>query len=165
MINPAFDVDYALVAPTLNTAATPTEVHIISHQLTRLFEWGTTYDNGVLQGRPYTAALYLPAAVSKEEIIRDAGKVFFCPPHLPTAVCTCWHGGVEWLSGQRFPNRNGPSCVLNVHRQLREDFWDDAETLVTNLEASGSVNFRNSWGVLVFKVGGLCIRLGSVDGH
>ena len=27
------------------------------------------------------------------------------------------------------------------------------------------VNFRNSWGVLVFKVGGLCIRLGSVDGH
>ena len=28
-----------------------------------------------------------------------------------------------------------------------------------------SVNFRNSWGVLVFKVGGLRIRLGSVDGH
>ena len=28
-----------------------------------------------------------------------------------------------------------------------------------------TVNFRNSWGVLVFKVGGLCIRLGSVDGH
>ena len=27
------------------------------------------------------------------------------------------------------------------------------------------VNFRNSWGVLVFKVGELCIRLGSVDGH
>ena len=27
------------------------------------------------------------------------------------------------------------------------------------------VNVRNSWGVLVFKVGGLCIRLGSVDGH
>lgn len=27
------------------------------------------------------------------------------------------------------------------------------------------VNFRNSWGVLVFKVGGLRIRLGSVDGH
>lgn len=139
-INPAIDVDYALVAPTPNTAATPTEVHIIIHQLTRPFEWGTTYDNGVLQGRPYTAALYLPAAVSKEEIIRDTGKVFFCPPHLPTAVCTCWHGGVEWLSGQRFPNRNGPSCVLNVHRQLREDFWDDAETLVTNLEASESIN-------------------------
>ena len=28
-----------------------------------------------------------------------------------------------------------------------------------------TVNFRNSWGVLVFKVGGLRIRLGSVDGH
>ena len=28
-----------------------------------------------------------------------------------------------------------------------------------------TVNFRNSWGVLVFKVGELCIRLGSVDGH
>ena len=27
------------------------------------------------------------------------------------------------------------------------------------------VNFRNSWGVLVFKVGWLRIRLGSVDGH
>ena len=28
-----------------------------------------------------------------------------------------------------------------------------------------TVNFRNSWGLLVFKVGGLCITLGSVDGH
>ena len=28
-----------------------------------------------------------------------------------------------------------------------------------------AVNFRNSWGVLVFKVGGVFIRLGSIDNH
>ena len=41
----------------------------------------------------------------------------------------------------------------------------ETETNILRIYILSVVNFRNSWGVLVFKVGGLRIRLGSVDGH
>ena len=128
MIDPNQDVDFVIVTPTLITAATPNELHIILSQQTRDFECPslvTTCDNGVLRGAPYTAAILLPAAVMKEEIIRLTGKVFFCPPHRPTSVCTCWHGSIELHPHRRFPNRNGYSFLLQVHRSLPANFWDD----------------------------------------
>ena len=127
MINPNEDIDYTVVSPAPPTATSPTEVHVIIHQRTRPFECPslvTTYDNGVMWGRPYTTALYLPAAV---KIIRETGKSFSCPPHLPNAACNCWHGGQELQPGQRFPNRNGFSFILIIHRQLQENIWDGGE--------------------------------------
>ena len=88
---------------------------IILSQRVRAFECPsivTTYDNGILQGKPYTAAILLPAAVTREEIIRQTGKSFFCPPHLPSATCSCFFEGLELLLLQRFPNRNG---WLHIH--------------------------------------------------
>ena len=81
-INPGQDVDYVVVTPTPPTASNPSEINIILFQQTRPFECPsivTTYDNGVLQGRPYTAALFLPTAVNKDEIIRNTGKNVFLP--------------------------------------------------------------------------------------
>ena len=103
----------------------------------------TTYDNGVLQGQAYTAALYLPSAVLKEQVIRDTGKTLFCPPHRPTTVCTCWHGAAELVYGQRFPNRNGFSFVLLIHRALPANFWDDTigSAIDADAGATSSSNF------------------------
>ena len=128
LINPDLEVDYVVVSPAPATANNLLEVHIILHQLTRPFECPsivTTYDNGVLRGHPYTAALYLPAAVRRDDVIRHTGKTLFCPPHKPTTVCTCWHGGIEIPDQQRFPNRNGFSFMLIVNRVLPTDFWED----------------------------------------
>ena len=128
LLYPDGEVDYVFVTPAPPTAATPTEIHIILYQRVRAFECPsivTTYDNGILQGRPYTAAILLPAAVTLEEIIRRTGKSFFCPPHLPTATCTCFHEGFELQPLQKFPNRNGYAFILMVHRQLPSNFWDD----------------------------------------
>ena len=133
MINPAVDVDYVLVTPTPVTASSPTEIHLILSQLVREFECPsivTTYDNGVLQGRPYTAAILLPAAVRCGDIISHTGKTLFCPPHTPTTVCTCWHDGQELHPVERFPNRNGFAFILTVHRQFPRQqprFWQDEE--------------------------------------
>ena len=133
MINPAVDVDYVLVTPTPVTASSPTEIHLILSQLVREFECPsivTTYDNGVLQGRPYTAAILLPAAVRCRDIISHTGKTLFCPPHAPTTVCTCWHDGHELHTVERFPNRNGFAFILTVHRQFprqQPQFWQDEE--------------------------------------
>ena len=85
----------------------------------------TTYDNGVLRGAPYTAAILLPAAASRDEIIAHAGKMFVCPPYMPTTSCTCWHEGIELHPMRHFPIRNGYSFMLIVHRQIRDDFWND----------------------------------------
>ena len=81
--NPALDTDYIIVSPTPASSPTPHDVHLIISQQPRDFECAsivTTYDNGVLQGQAYTAALYLPSAVLKEQVIRDTGKTLFCPP-------------------------------------------------------------------------------------
>lgn len=90
LLYPDEDVDYVVVTPAPSTASSPAEIHLILSQRVRAFECPsivTTYDNGILQGRPYTAAILLPAAVTKEDIIRSTGKSFFCPPQLPTASC------------------------------------------------------------------------------
>lgn len=128
LINPTQETDFVIVTPTPPTAATPTEVHIILYQQLGAFDCPslvTTYDNGILQGAPYTAAILLPAAASRDEIIAHAGKTFVCPPHMPTTSCTCWFEGIELHPLRHFPIRNGYSFMLIVHRQLRDDFWQD----------------------------------------
>ena len=51
----------------------------------------------------YTAALFLPAAVNKDEIVRNSGKKrFFLSAAQTTSVCTCWHEGIELHARQRF---------------------------------------------------------------
>lgn len=129
LVNPAVDVDYVLVNPTPVTASSPTEIHIILSQLVREHECPsivTTYDNGVLRGQPYTAAILLPAAVRCEDITIHTGKTLFCPPHYLT-TCTCWHDGRELVPLVRFPNRNGFAFILIVHRRLPPHFWQDDE--------------------------------------
>ena len=127
-IVPDVEVDFHLVLPAPTTAATPNEIHIILAQNLREFECSslvTTYDNAVLRGAPYTAAIILPSAVLNAEIVRAAGKAAFCPPQAPTATCTCWHGGVHIPEGRRYPNRNGFAFVLIIHRQLPSNFWEE----------------------------------------
>lgn len=82
LINPTQETDFVIVSPTPPTASTPTEVHIILYQQLGAFNCPslvTTYDNGVLRGAPYTAAILLPAAASRDEIIAHAGKDFRLP--------------------------------------------------------------------------------------
>ena len=129
LINPDLEVDYVVVSPAPATANNLLEVHIILHQLTRPFECPsivTTYDNGVLRGHPYTAALYLPAAVRRDDVIRHTGKNTFLPAtQTYYGFAPVWHGGIEIPDQQRFPNRNGFSFMLIVNRVLPTDFWED----------------------------------------
>ena len=127
-IVPDIDVDFHLALPAPPTAATPNEIHSILAQNLREFECSslvTTYDNAVLRGAPYTAAMILPSAALKAEIVRAIGKTAVCPPHEPTATCTCWHGGNQIFDGRRYPNRNGFSFLLIIHRHLPPNFWYD----------------------------------------
>ena len=128
---PDSDLEFHLALPAPPTAANANEIHIILAQRLREFECAslvTTYDNAVLRGTPYTAAIILPAAVLQEEVVRAAGKHLVCPPHAPASTCSCWHGGRQLPFGARYPNRNGYSFILIVHRPLPPNFWDgDAE--------------------------------------
>ena len=121
-------LDFHLVLPSPPTASCPNEIHIILAQRLRELECTslvTTYDNAVLRGAPYTAAMILPAAVLAEDILRATGKHVVCPPHAPTSTCTCWHGGRLLPFGLRYPNRNGFAFILIVHRPLPPNFWDE----------------------------------------
>ena len=125
---PDCDVDFHLVTPAPPTAANPNEVHVIVAQNLREFEcasMATTYDNAIMRGQPYTSALIFPNAVLKGEILRSTGKSFVCPPHMPSSTCTCWFGGQQLLDGLRFPNRNGFSFIVIVHRAIPANFWED----------------------------------------
>jgi len=126
---PGIDVDFTIVTPTPSSAP-PLEIHIILHQ--RVFEFDrpsivTVRDNAVLRGHAYTAAVLLPSAVTKADIILRMGKTFSCPPQRPDAVCTCWHGALEVEDFRPFPNRDGFAFDLHVHRQLPVGFWSDEE--------------------------------------
>ena len=116
LINPTQETDFVIVSPTPPTASTPTEVHIILYQQLGAFNCPslvTTYDNGVLRGAPYTAAILLPAAASRDEIIAHAGKTFVCPPYMPTTSCTCWYEGIE-LHPMRLFQLDTHLCSLSI---------------------------------------------------
>ena len=122
------DLDLHLVQPAPPTASTPNEIHIILAQRLREFECAslvTTYDNAVLRGAPYTAAIILPAAVLQADIIRATGKHLVCPPFAFDSTCSCWHGGRQLPLTARYPNRNGYAFNLIVHRPLPPNFWDE----------------------------------------
>ena len=87
----------------------------------------TVRDNAVLRGPAYTAAVLLPSAVTKADIILHMGKTFSCPPQRPEAVCTCWHGSLEVEDLRPFPNRDVYAFDLHVHRHLPVGFWSDDE--------------------------------------
>jgi ribonuclease HI len=158
LLYPDEEVGYVIATPAPPTASTPTELHIILFQRVRAFECPsivTSYDNGILQGKPYTAAVLLPAAVTREEIIRQTGKSFFCPPHLPSATCSCFYDGLELLPAQRFPNRNGYTFILMVHRQLPPNFWDedfdglsDAAAASSFLQTHAHIKVRQTAGMV-----------------
>ena len=127
---PGIELDFVIATPTPSSAPSTSEVHIILHQRIPDFERPsivTVRDNAVLRGHPYTAAVILPSAVTKGDIIINMGKTFSCPPSRPEAACTCWHGSIEVDGVRPFPNRDGHTFDLNVYRPLFEGFWSDEE--------------------------------------
>lgn len=127
---PDIELDFAIATPTPSSAPSTSELHMILHQRIPDFERPsivTVRDNAVLRGTPYTAAVILPSAVTKNEIIINMGKIFSCPPVRPDAACTCWHGSIEVEAMRPFPNRDGHTFDLHVYRPLHEGFWSDEE--------------------------------------
>eukprot|EP00435_Cladocopium_sp_Y103_P072135 s590_g39.t1 len=143
LLNPADDTDFVLVSPAPPSAQASDEIHIILHQRVRPHECPglvTVIDTGVLHGHPYTAAMLLPQRVTMEHIVRETGKSFVCPPHLPSSTCTCWHAGFELFPRTQFPNQAGLAFVLVVSRQTATFSWDsddqddsDSSLLQTNI--------------------------------
>ena len=104
------EIDFVIVNPAPPSANAIEEVHIIIYQNIAAFEHPslvTSMDNGVLQGAPYTAAVLLPSAVTKIDILRCMGKDRVCPPARPDTACSCWYDDHEVRDGERFANRHG----------------------------------------------------------
>eukprot|EP00435_Cladocopium_sp_Y103_P051648 s459_g16.t1 len=123
------DVDFTIVTPTPPTANHPNEVHIIVHQ--RIFEFDhpsivTVVDNGILNGEPYTTAVILPSAITRQHILRFIGKEQLCPPFMLDSICHCWHRDIE-VDHRPFPNRHGYAFDLHIQRQLHPGIWFDEE--------------------------------------
>ena len=137
---PDYPVDFTLVTPTPSSAASPREVHLILYQRIPALDRPslvTVRDNGVLRGAAYTAAVILPSAVRKADIISHMGKTLFCPPYYPSTACTCWHGALEVSDIQIFPNRHGLAFDLHVYRQLWPGFWGEDDD---DVEAAASTS-------------------------
>eukprot|EP00435_Cladocopium_sp_Y103_P032829 s972_g8.t1 len=121
----SLDIAFLFVRPT--PACSPLDqVHILLIQQPEPHTCGTvitTYDSSVNQGRPFSAAAFVPNQATRERIIRAAHRGRACIDQNAGAHCRTWFEGTEIHDTFSFPTQPGQNFNLHIHHPFVGN-WD-----------------------------------------
>eukprot|EP00435_Cladocopium_sp_Y103_P052366 s2000_g16.t1 len=123
----SLDTIFVFVQPTPACSALE-QIHILLVQQPDFepYECGaviTTYDTSVNQGRPSSAAAFVPNRATRTSVIRAARRDRVCLDPSVGASCQAWFEGTEIQDTAFFPAHSGINFRLHIHHPVLVD-WD-----------------------------------------
>eukprot|EP00435_Cladocopium_sp_Y103_P013471 s2688_g3.t1 len=131
----SLDVIFVFVQP-IPACSPMDELHVLLIQQPDNATYGcviTTYDSSVNQGRPFSAAAFVPNMANRISIIQAAKREQVCLTRNEGAHCRTWYEGTEIGDAAPFFVRAGLNFNLHIHHPFLVD-WEGGQEAVGLLQ-------------------------------
>ena len=140
LLDPGMEVEFTIVWDPPGSEYNTALVHIIVFQVPRPGDCAnlvTTYDDTVMNNRPYTTAVFVPSFVDQSAILHAVHRTQDCPPFNPHTQCTTWHGGWQFHDYRPYQGRHGYAYMLIIQFAVPMTIDDE----MRHPEAASSTSF------------------------